>query len=368
MKILHVAESIWGGCGTYLNELVPLQAEALGADNVRVIAPDAHAAILTNVAQQQISTFHRPGRVAGLGYLLLRLIIDIRRFRPDVIHAHSTFAGAWVRCLALVMPRMPKIVFCPHGWSFYTARSSWMRRCMQAAERWQSRLSAAIVAISDTEREAGESAGIRPEKLALIRNGLSPALRTDGRAVWNDSRVKALFVGRLDRQKGVDVLLEAMRALENRVCVRIVGESVVRNSERRVEVRNVEYLGWLNQNAVAEQINACDVVVMPSRWEGFPLVAMEAMRSAKPLVASAVGGLKEIVIDGVTGRLVPADDVEALVNALQSDSQDRLAQMGQTGRDRFLANYSIDKTHMQVLSLYRTVLESSPSAAATPAR
>ena len=398
MKVLHVAESIWGGCGTYLNELVPLQSETLSAENVRVIAPDAHTAILTDVAQTQISKFHRPGRAVGLGHLLLRLIGEIRRFRPDVIHAHSTFAGAWVRGLALCLPRMPKIIYCPHGWSFYTARSSLARRWMQAAERWQSRHSAAIVAISDTEREAGEAAGIAPEKLILIRNGLRPTMRVDTQAQWTDSRVKALFVGRLDRQKGVDVLLAAMRVLQEKVCVRIVGEAVVggRNSggrgngssgrgagsggsgegldggsgsgEHRTELGNVEYLGWLNQSAVAEQINACDLVVMPSRWEGFPLVAMEAMRSAKPLVASAVGGLKEIVLDRVTGRLVPADDTAALVAALQADSREQLAQMGRAGRDRFLANYSIDKTHTQMLSLYRSVLDVSPSAAATQAR
>jgi len=363
MRILHVAESIWGGCGTYLNELVPLQSEALGMENVRVIAPDAHATILTDVPDEMISTFHRPGRLAGLAFLLVHLSKEIRRFRPDVIHAHSTFAGAWVRGLALLMPRRPKIVYCPHGWSFYTAKSSWARRCMQAVERWQSPLTAAIIAISETEREAAQVAGIRPGKLFLIRNGLRPTLQFDARADWADSRVKALFVGRLDRQKGVDVLLEAMRKLHSSVCVRIVGESVVASGERRVELDNVEYLGWLNQKAVAEQINACDLVVMPSRWEGFPMVAMEAMRSAKPLVASAVGGLKEIVVDGVTGRLVPPDDVTALVGALSADSRTQLIRMGSAGRDRFLANYSVEKTHTQLMSLYCNLLDVSHPAA-----
>jgi glycosyltransferase involved in cell wall biosynthesis len=357
MKILHVAESIRGGCGTYLNELVPLQCEALGSQNVRVIAPDAHVAILTDVPESVIVKFRRPGRLPGLLSLLLSLIGEVSRFRPDVIHAHSTFAGAWVRGLALFVPRMPKIIYCPHGWSFYTARTRWARRCMEAAERWQSRQSAAIVAISDTEREAAEAAGIRPEKLVLIRNGLNPTPRVDSRAEWRDARIKALFVGRLDRQKGVDVLLAAMHQLQDSVCVRIVGEAVVGSDERRIGLDNVEYLGWLDHKAVAEQINACDLVVMPSRWEGFPLVAMEAMRAAKPLVASAVGGLKEIVIDTATGRLIPADDVEALVTALRADSSERLVQMGRAGRDRFLAHYAIDKTHAQLLSLYRNVLD-----------
>src|SRR6187399_1258015 len=106
MKVLHVAESIWGGCGTYLNELIPLQSAALGPESIRVIAPDAHAAILTDVPSSMIAKFRRPGRLQGLFFLLLRLVGEIRRFRPDVIHAHSTFAGVWVRGLALFVPRM----------------------------------------------------------------------------------------------------------------------------------------------------------------------------------------------------------------------------------------------------------------------
>lgn len=355
MKVLHVAESIWGGCGTYLNELLPLQFETFGATNVRLLVPKEHVSMLTNVAPEAIATFRRPSRALGLLRLPLRLAETIKRFRPDVIHAHSTFAGAVVRLSVKPWTQTPNVVYCPHGWVFDTAGNALTRRLMQAAERIQSRRCAAIVSISQAEKSAGEAAGIAADKLILIPNGLQPSNLTNRLAAWDDTRTKVLFVGRLDRQKGVDVLIEALRNLQDSVCARIVGTSVLSSDAGPQNLPNVEYLGWLDQEAVASQINACDVVVMPSRWEGFGLVAIEAMRAEKPVIASAVGGLPEIVLDGVTGRLFPVGDSGALARHLTSHTREKLAQMGRAGRDRFLSLYCIGKTHGQLVALYRAV-------------
>jgi glycosyltransferase involved in cell wall biosynthesis len=355
MKVLHVAETIWGGCGTYLNELVPLQIHSLGAENVRVIVPNEHRAMLTSMPAEVVRTFLRPNRAVGLRYLVPRIVDNIHEFRPDVIHAHSTFAGATVRLLSLLLSGMPNIVYCPHGWVFDTARGSVSRTLMRVAERLQASRCAAIVAVSSAEKAAGEAAGIRPEKLVLIPNGLRATVQDHQPATWQDERIKALFVGRLDRQKGVDVLLEAVRDLQDSVSVRIVGASVVGSGSQSDSADNVQFLGWLNQEAVAAQLNACDLLVMPSRWEGCPLAAIEAMRAGKPVVASAVGGLTEMILDGVTGRLVPKEDTAALAAALAAQSKTTLEKMGRAARERFLASYSIEKVHDSLLRLYARV-------------
>lgn len=363
MKILHVAESIRGGCGTYLNELLPGLIAESGADNVRVLAPDRHLSQLPDVAPRVIRSFRRPGRALGLLFLTVRLIAAIREFSPDLIHAHSTFAGAIARMLAILLPRVPPIVYCPHGWVFDTARSSAMRRRTEAVERFLSRWCVAIVAISNAEKCAGEAAGISSGKIVVIHNGIRPSLPIRTVAAWTDTRVRALFVGRLDRQKGLDVLLEAVRPLGKSVAVRVIGAAVVSRGRNPGDCGNVEYLGWLGRNEVAAQLEACDVVVMPSRWEGFGLVAIEAMRSAKPVIASRVGGLAEIVVDGVTGRLVPAADPEAVREALLADSAQERVRMGIAGRERFQALYSIDRTRTQLDSLYRAVVNGSAQGA-----
>jgi len=370
MKVLHIAESIRGGCGTYLNEIVPLQIERLGIEQVRCLVPAQHLAHLSDVPGRIVTTFDRPSRKTGLLRLAAATGAAVRAWRPDLIHAHSTFAGGVVRLMSCVRP-MPPIVYCPHGWVFDVARKPSAVAVTQAVERWLSHRSRRIVAISQAEHVAGQRAGIRADKLVVVSNGIG-AVGPAQRAEWNDARLKLLFVGRLDRQKGVDVLLEAVRTLSERVSVRIVGEEVV-SGEPSLAASNrmphVQFLGWQDKLGVAAQMNACDVVVMPSRWEGFGLVAIEAMRAAKPVIASAIGGLPEIVVDGVTGRLVAPGDAAALAAVLSGIDAETLDRMGQAGRVRFLARFTSNRTHDQLMQVYADALHGRVAASpAQPAR
>ncbi len=357
MRILHIVESSRGGCGTYLNEILPFQIRDFSVANVRLIAPDRHLVQLQDVPFGIIRPFRRPTRAVGLAFLVIKLVATVWAFRPSIIHAHSTFAGAAARLLAMVLARKITVIYCPHGWVFDTAQSSAARRAMQAIERFLSRWCVAVVCISRAERVAGEIAGIAPRKLVVIENGLQIAPSTLTPALWHDQRLKVLFVGRLDRQKGVDILLEAMQTLEKRVATRIVGDSVLDAGLPQRNSESVEYMGWLDRAAVASQMLACDVVVVPSRWEGFGLVAIEAMRVGKPVVACAVGGLPEIVVDGVTGKLVPPDDSAALRDILGQLDTVTCERMGAAGRKRFTELYSIDRTHILLKRLYHAVGE-----------
>lgn len=363
MKILHVAESIKGGCGTYLNEIVPLQAQALGERQLRCLVPREHAAQLPGVDAALVRTFSRPGRRAGLPRLARALAEQVDEWQPDLIHAHSTFAGALARALSVVK-RLPPIVYCPHGWVFDVEQPRLARWATVGAERLMACRSARIVAISEAERRRGEAAGIAPQRLVVVDNGIAAEAPAQ-RAAWPTQRLRVLFVGRLDRQKGVDVLIAAAQGLGKRVSVRIAGDAVVAG-ERPSAGRDgghIEFLGWQDAAAVAAQINACDVVVMPSRWEGFGLVAVEAMRAGKAVWASAVGGLREVVADGVTGRLFPVDDVHALRSLLVLADRATLQRQGAAGRERFLARYTSDRTHAALLRLYAEVLHGTPAAA-----
>lgn len=361
MKVLHVAETIRGGCGTYLNEIVPLQIARLGAEQVRCLVPAQHLAQLAQVPGERVCTFDRPSRRAGLWHLAAATDSAVRRWQPDLVHAHSTFAGAVVRLLSCVRP-MPPVVYCPHGWVFDVAHGAAAGALVRAAERLLSHRARRIVAISEAERLAGERAGIRADKLVVVANGIGAACPAQ-RAPWHDARLKVLFVGRLDRQKGVDVLLEAVRCLGSQVSVRIVGEAVLSGAADPAaanRLSHVEFLGWQDPAAVAAQLNACDVVVMPSRWEGFGLVAVEAMRAGKPVIASAIGGLPEIVVDGVTGWLVRPDDAAALAAALAACDENVRARMGRAGRQRFLARFTSDRTSERLLQVYAEALAGQP--------
>jgi glycosyltransferase involved in cell wall biosynthesis len=353
MKILHVAESIKGGVGTYLNHVVPPQIDELGYDRIRVIVPAQHTIQIPAINSSCVRTFDRPNRSAGsLRNLYREIAREVLVFDPDVIHAHSTFSGAIVRSAFAFRKKSPKIVYCPHGWVFHTNLGKLGVIAAEQAERALARFCDVVVAISNFEAREGERIGIPRLKLQVVHNGLPTTAPAPIPVGWSDPRLKVLFIGRLDRQKGLDILLDAVGSLTNEVHVRVVGEAILSDAERLRAPSNVEMMGWRIEPEIESLLQDCDLVIMPSRWEGFGLVALEAMRAERAVLASAIGGLPEVVEDGVTGRLFSVGDVEAIRKTLLSISKKELRAMGAAGRARFMSNFSIDMTHRALMDLY----------------
>jgi len=337
-----------------LNETLPAQIAELGRENMRVLVPAQHASHLTRIEPRCLRTFHRPRRSVGLFFMAAAAGELLRSFRPDVIHLHSTFAGVAIRPMAPLLARRSFIVYCPHGWVFDVEMPAAARWLLGRIERLLATVTAKIVAISRYEYEAGKQIGIDPGKLVEVVNGIGD-LASKGQAEWEDKRLRVLFVGRMDAQKGFDVLVRAVSGLQEAVKVRAIGAAIHSAGKpagnESAALPNVEMLGWRSQEDIAAHMLACDVVVIPSRWEGFGLVAIEAMRAGKAVVATSVGGLQSIVVDGVTGRLIPKNDAHSLAMVLTSALD--WAGMGQAGRARYLELYTADRVHRELMSLYR---------------
>ena len=116
-------------------------------------------------------------------------------------------------------------------------------------------------------------------------------------------------------------------------------------------------LGWLDRQQIESYLEAADLVVIPSRWEAFGLVALEAMRAAKPILAFRSGALPEIVLDGVTGVLCEPVAVQPLVDGFRRMLDLDLRLLGQRGYDRFKQLYDIQKTHQQLREVYTELLQ-----------
>ena len=354
MKVLHVAESAKGGVGSYLACIAPTQIEMLGRENVRVIVPEQHRAQVGPLPAETVDAFDRPDRsVASLRALAGALAQQVDRFQPDVVHLHSTFAGLVGRTLLGPLRRRAAIAYCPHGWSFNIEAAPWKMEAMAAVERVMAHGCDAIVAISRHEAEEAHRIGVQPRRVRLVTSGI-PEAPPPTPQPWTDTRLKVLFIGRLDRQKGADILMEAVRPLADRVCVRVAGASVADGVDATPPA-NVEMLGWLDPAAIGGQLQSADVVVAPSRWEGFGLAAVEAMRAARPVVASRVGGLCELVADGVTGRLVEPNSPEALRRALLADGPIARRAMGRRGRARYLEQFGARRMNEALLELYQQI-------------
>jgi glycosyltransferase involved in cell wall biosynthesis len=362
LKVLHVAETIRGGIATYFNEIHPYQRASYGRDNVHFIIPSDHRDDLVGFDDTEVSVFKRAGRsLSGLLRMAIVTLQQIRRIQPDVVHIHSTFAGLVIRPLLFLRRARPQIVYCPHGWAFSRETSRLSHQTTKLVEHVLAKITDRIICISGDEQKQAIDAGIERERLILVYNGLAvdrPPPRANPVA-WTSEKTRVLFIGRLDRQKGYDLLVETARQLNEAVDVRVLGSSVVGKQEDLELPSNVSLLGWVDRTQIEAHLEVADLVVIPSRWEAFGLVALEAMRAAKPIVAFRVGALPEIVEDGVTGILGNPVSVASLVEAFRRAMRLNLPETGRHGYDRFRLLYDIRRTHHLLDDLYHEVSHSS---------
>jgi D-inositol-3-phosphate glycosyltransferase len=259
-------------------------------------------------------------------------------------------------------------------------------------ERQAVRGSSAIVAASEIElAELRDLYGADPAKVHIIPCGVDPTLfhpmrQADARERLGRDQCEriVLFVGRIEQIKGIDVLLRALGLLFLRrpdlrsdVCLLVVGgaldpEDDAPETEKILELRrlvhehrmeaNVNFVGSLDQDALALYYAAADVCAVPSLTESFGLVALEAMACGTPVVGTRVGGLQTLIEHGESGLLVPAGDYQALANAIEQVLTDHRLRMhlAHGARDR-AEHYTWQSVGEKIVALYDSVLASSPA-------
>ena len=296
-----------------------------------------------------------------------RLYHLLRRERPVILHTwlfHANLAGRIVGRLA----RVPIVVTSRRN---VNVGGGFRERL----NRWTMRLDDRVLAVCELARQAEiERAGAPPDKVVTIYNGIDVerfvALDTKPGA-----RVRQAFgipvgapllgsVGRLHPQKGQADMLAALAQVRERVpAVRLllVGSGELRPDleaqARSLGLAEVVTFSGLRAD-VPEILAALDVFVLPSLWEGMPNAVLEAMAAGLPVVATAVGGTPEAVVDRVTGLLVPPHDPDALARAIERLLGDPSLrrEMGRAGRERVGRHFSIDQTVRRTQALYETVL------------
>jgi glycosyltransferase involved in cell wall biosynthesis len=368
MKVIHIAQMIQGGVASYLNEVVPYQRSVLGRHSVLVVIPAKETAFIDDADPALLRTVSTKGRkVSSLLQFLFRAIQVIKAEKPDVVHLHSTFAGAMVRLWFLLWPyKRPQIVYCAHGWAFNMQVSETLRRTYALLERVFARVTDAIVCISRYEYDQAIRRGLPPGLLHLIHNGIADKVSQQRHAVrvFDPATINLLFVGRHDRQKGYDTLIETMRSLQSYpITLHVIGGAVVSAQDTGTVPDNVIQHGWKSRAEVGAYLADADALVMPSRWEGFGFAALEAMRQEVPVCASNVDALPELVRDGISGYLFPPNDVAALRTLLTNLDRETLKEMGPRARQWYLDNFTSDRMNRSLIDLYHHLLASGRGAA-----
>jgi glycosyltransferase involved in cell wall biosynthesis len=183
-----------------------------------------------------------------------------------------------------------------------------------------------------------------------------------------ENPVRLLFVGRLVHQKGLDLLFKALARLRVPFYLQLVGDGDQRAALEKEaaafsEPSRVEFLGWQDRATIAELYRNAHLFVFPSRDEGMPNVVLEAMASGLPVLATAIPGSRDLVRDGVNGRIVPADNAAALGEALEDllASPEHLVTMGAASRSVVEREYTWGRVAAGYLdSMHATISSHTP--------
>ena len=357
MFVMHVSETARGGIATYLNEVLPFQVRRYGEKNVAVICRSDH---LQDIASTPGVKYYSvtPSR--------FRIITAIKIYfsalkagyhkKYRVVHIHSFFAGLVMRFFG-TSKIAERSVYCPHGWAFERSGSK-LVGIAKVCERALSSRSSKTICVSEHEKTAALSNGIPSVNIVNIHNGISDL--SDSDLSYNadtGTAIRLVFIGRLDRQKGFDVLLEALDGVARDLIVDVFGDSVL-DASRGWDCPSFVHLhGWQSYSRIHPVLMSCDAVVMPSRWEGFSLVALESFRAGKPVIASDIGPLKEIVVDGITGYTFPVNNSSALAAVINSFDRAAGLRMGEECRRLYLSRFTADISEKKLADVYESILD-----------
>jgi glycosyltransferase involved in cell wall biosynthesis len=287
----------------------------------------------------------------------------VRRVRPDLVHAHSSKAGAVARLARAAFPRTP-LLYTPHGYAFAGWFESERERSRyRLVEQALAPLASLVVCVCEAERRLAASVG--PERRTrVVHNGIGPptdvpthpdvaALRESGPVIG--------VVTLLRPGKGIETLIGALPALLARhpgASVAVAGRGPDRNRLAACarEQGVAHALHFVGETAgPMPLLSGADVFVSPSWAESFPYNVLEAMAAGLPVVATDVGGTAEAVEHAVTGLVVPPKDVSALADAIIAllDEPERASQLGQAGRSRVRELFGLDRMIAGTLDVYR---------------
>ncbi|MCX8036651.1 MAG: glycosyltransferase family 4 protein [Candidatus Sumerlaeia bacterium] len=366
MKILHT--NFLRGWGGQSNRILHVCKGLAARGHEVCIAAPAESELVRRAREARLAvetsmTFRR-------GWTPLPFLRDVAamrrllaRSRFDVIHTHGSL-DSWVVALAHRPRRIP-IVRTKHN--IFPIADHFANRWIwgQVFDR--------IVCISQAIFDyCAAKPYIRRERLVLIHSAIDlerysrpvPERVAEWRARWSDHSPVVVIVGRLREEKGHTVLFEALGYLRQKypkILLAVAGDGSLRKTLERQAAETglgacVCFLGF--RTDVPEILAAADLFVMPSLAEGLGTAAIEASAAGKPIVASRVGGICDVVRDGETGRLVPPGDAVALAQAMDAMLSDRAAaeRMGQAARQFAFATFTLDALVKRNIALYREIL------------
>lgn len=319
IRILHVAQAA-GGVDRYIRMLLKyLDKEKF--ENILVCSQDFHEEDYRDL----VDSFEQVEMTRAIGGSDLKAIKRVRalikKYNPDIVYAHSSKAGAIARAADIGLRN--RCVYNPHGWAFNMRCSAKKKAMYTAIEKIAAPFCDKIICISDAEKQSALDKKIcREDKLQVIfngvdiesyENGVRGAIKRKDLNIPEDAFVVGM-VGRMSPQKAPDVFVKMAKQVKDEVPNAhfiIVGNGNQEDEIRKYAEDNgfsnsLHITGWVDNPM--SYVELFDVACLLSRWEGFGLALPEYMMAGKPIVASRVDAIPNIIRNGENGLLVEVDD------------------------------------------------------------
>lgn len=347
------------------------------------IDPDREESMEYLAEQEGVDTYRIPDlqrEIRPLADLraFWHLYLALRRMRPHIVHTHHAKAGAIGR-IAAALCNVPIIVHTFHGISLRDYFGPIKNRIFLTVEQICARVSTALIATGPNDRDELVELGVAADEkfvvipLGLPLQGLADAAENKEGQLRDelgirDDELLVVYIGRFVPIKNVPAFIDmAANVLDQRDDVRFVlfGEGPLRNKlQQQAEDLGIsDRVSFCGVTDTIERVYAdADLVVLCSRREGMSLVMMESLAAAAPVVSTQVGDVTNSVIDGVTGRLVPPGDTEALseevLQALDNMTESR--RMARAGQKHVLNSFSVEALSKRLHALYNALIHDEP--------
>lgn len=332
-KVLHIAQSA-GGVAEYLYMLLK-NFNSTEYENVLIVSEDYKNQIkrfepyIKNIYVVPMTRNINPKVDINSIFRIKKII---KEERPEIVYLHSSKAGAVGR-LALLFDFKTKILYNAHGWYFNAEIGKKKKNFFAFVEKVLAIKTNKIINISNAEYESALKYKIAPKKkMCIIENGIdfskfanSDMYRTETRKEYDIDKNDIVIgvVGRLSEQKDPMTIIRVFKMVKNKYSnakLMMVGSGELEDEVRGFAKSNnidkdVIITGWIDN--VEKYIPAFDIAVLPSKWEGFGLVIVEYMACGKPVVASNVGGIADIIEDGKNGFLCEAGNEIEFKNKIE---------------------------------------------------
>lgn len=340
-----------GGTERHLLELARM---AIGDFSILVVSPGGDGVSL--LEEYGIPHIKVP-TLTLFNILKYRSIIKklILEFRPYIIHIHG--AHELVFIVKNLFPDIP-VIFTSHG---YASNFPLLDYTLSAdiCDRYSDK----VIAVSEYERRLLLKRGLKDSKVCTIYNGISPVEGNLNLPLPRDVSFKIVTVARLTRKKGIKYLIEAFGLISKKykdTGLFIIGEGEERKYLEklvgRLNLRNVFFLGKIPD--AGKYLNNFDIFVLPSLSESLGISIIEAYAEKRAVIATKIGGIPELIVDGETGLLVAPGDSYALADSIEKLILDRALRdrLAYSGYNRFLGYFTSEKMYEKTLNVYKSFL------------